>query len=104
LSTEYDLRQCINKLCLFQLLQTEVGVRFTQEAQTRFLRNPHLFDAKQPLQLQDIETLTSRIKHLLVPELYNQIMQAIIEKCGDDDERARVMLEEFFGPNCKEVN
>jgi hypothetical protein len=103
LSTEYDLRQCVNKLCLFQLLQTEVGVRFSQDAQMRFLRNPSLFEAKHPLQLQDVEALTIRIKHLLAPELYDQIIQIVTEKCGDDDEKARVMLEDFFGPNCKEV-
>jgi hypothetical protein len=86
------------------MLQSEVGVRFTQEAQMRFLRNPQLFNSKHPIQLQDIESLTMKVKHLLAPELYNQIIQIVNEKCGDDDEKARVMLEDFFGPNCKEVN
>lgn len=90
LKTESDLRSSVNKLALFQLLQSKIGVVFTEEANGRFQVDPRRFEVPHPLNEKDLSKLTVLQKSLLQPELDELILRAAVKASNNNPEK---MLE-----------
>ena len=90
LKTDMDLRASVNKLALFQLLQSKIGVVFTEEANGRFQVSPHRFEVPNPLSEKDLSKLTVLQKSLLQPELDDYILRAAVKASNNNPEK---MLE-----------
>jgi len=74
LKVDVDLRASINKLALFQLLQSKIGVIFTEEANGRFHVDPMCFEVPAPLTEKDLSKLVVLKKSLLQPDLDELIL------------------------------
>lgn len=90
LKTDEDLRTSVNKLALFQLLQSKIGVVFTEEANGRFQVLPARFEVPNPLSEKDLSKLTVLQKSLLQPELDDYILRAAVKASNNNPEK---MLE-----------
>lgn len=75
LKVEVDLRTSLNKLALFQLLQSKIGVIFTEEANGRFQIDSSRFEVPAPLSVKDLSKLVVLQKSLLQPDLDQLILR-----------------------------
>lgn len=90
LRTENDLRSSLNKLALFQMLQSKIGVVFTEHANGRFQVDPSRFNVEFPLSEKDLSKLSVLQKSLMQPELDNLILKTALSASSNDPEK---MLE-----------
>eukprot|EP00029_Vermamoeba_vermiformis_P012721 TRINITY_DN765_c0_g1_i1.p1 TRINITY_DN765_c0_g1~~TRINITY_DN765_c0_g1_i1.p1 ORF type:complete len:2045 (-),score=399.74 TRINITY_DN765_c0_g1_i1:745-6357(-) len=82
---EFNLRDTINKLALFQVLQEKIGVRFKEEVLEKLTLNPELLETAYPFKLDDIDSIQVKVKHLLEPDLTDKIMAWIKENSSENN-------------------
>ena len=87
LRVDIDLRSSLNKLALFQLLQSTIGVVFTEDANGRFQVDPSRFEVPDPLSEKDLAKLVVTRKSLLQPELDNLILTNATKASNGDTEK-----------------